>query len=814
MLVRRLGLVLLASLNLATARGGNPSLLDHGDAAVLSPPVADFRAEVQRISVSALLVPQTNSMETASAELQDLRAALEEAGRSAEAIEGVATNLESLRDQLEKFNRAWEASNDASSSETDENGSSLHQTARPSPAFPKIIIGDELPLEFIDYLQGVAAWRNPDFENKNVARDSWERILNRPPEERRFKSTWAAFMLGRSWEKQNPDKAIAFYEQVRALAKAGFADSAGLAYDSLGREARVFLDQRDFVRATELYLQVFATGDDSGYASLCFTMRALFRGDTSQFSALATNPQTRRVVTAYIVSTKALRICTEYFYNNDPDTTNRLVQVVNDWLAAADRAHVKDAETVEELALAAYQNGQWETAQRWIARSRPTPTIQWLQAKLLFRDGKSDQAGARLAALQRLFPLTASDTNAPAGLKDNLIVSTQDFDTGGVSAPDQIRGELGVYRLAREEYAGALDCFLAGDFWEDAAYVADRVMTTDELKSYVDTHWPAIAPAQRASDDGDSETTPDPLAERRQNIRHLLARRLTREIRGNEARDYFPDEWRPQFDVLVDSLTSGWDESLAPDQRAKALFSAACIARSNGLQLLATEVAPDWRICDGDSEWQLTSAFRTNETFTIFPASPDELRRDAQHKPDPDERFHYRYQAAFLAWEAAKLMPNNSDETARVLWTGGSWLKDRDPETADIFYKSLVRRCRKTELGAEADRKRWFPSLDDSGNFVSRPLRAEESTAVIADDDMDQAEEAHEEIVREYPLPGTSYVIHAGDSLSSIAAAASVLGQPITARNILEANPGLDIFRLRIGQKILIPAVNQNPTPE
>jgi tetratricopeptide (TPR) repeat protein len=814
MLVRRLGLVLLASLNLATARGGNPSLLDHGDAAVLSPPVADFRAEVQRISVSPLLVPQTNSMETASAELQDLRAALEKAGRSAEAIEGVATNLESLRDQLEKFNRAWEASNDASSSETDENGSSLHQTARPSPAFPKIIIGDELPLEFIDYLQGVAAWRNPDFENKNVARDSWERILNRPPEERRFKSTWAAFMLGRSWEKQNPDKAIAFYEQVRALAKAGFADSAGLAYDSLGREARVFLDQRDFVRATELYLQVFATGDDSGYASLCFTMRALFRGDTSQFSALATNPQTRRVVTAYIVSTKALRICTEYFYNNDPDTTNRLVQVVNDWLAAADRAHVKDAETVEELALAAYQNGQWETAQRWIARSRPTPTIQWLQAKLLFRDGKSDQAGARLAALQRLFPLTVSDTNAPAGLKDNLIVSTQDSDTGGVSAPDQIRGELGIYRLAREEYAGALDCFLAGDFWEDAAYVADRVMTTDELKSYVDTHWPAIAPAQRASDDGDSETTPDPLAERRQNIRHLLARRLTREIRGNEARDYFPDEWRPQFDVLVDSLTSGWDESLAPDQRAKALFTAACIARSNGLQLLATEVAPDWRICDGSSEWNLTSTVRTNETFTIFPASPDELRRDAQHKPDPDERFHYRYQAAFLAWETAKLMPNNSDETARVLWTGGSWLKDRDPETADIFYKSLVRRCRKTELGAEADRKRWFPSLDDSGNFVSRPLRAEESTAVIADDDMDQAEEAHEEIVREYPLPGTSYVIHAGDSLSSIAAAASVLGQPITARNILEANPGLDIFRLRIGQKILIPAVNQNPTPE
>ena len=36
-------------------------------------------------------------------------------------------------------------------------------------------------------------------------------------------------------------------------------------------------------------------------------------------------------------------------------------------------------------------------------------------------------------------------------------------------------------------------------------------------------------------------------------------------------------------------------------------------------------------------------------------------------------------------------MPNNSDETARVLCTAGAWLKMRDPETADIFYKALVK---------------------------------------------------------------------------------------------------------------------------
>ena len=35
--------------------------------------------------------------------------------------------------------------------------------------------------------------------------------------------------------------------------------------------------------------------------------------------------------------------------------------------------------------------------------------------------------------------------------------------------------------------------------------------------------------------------------------------------------------------------------------------------------------------------------------------------------------------AAELAWEAAELMPDNSDDTARVLCTGGTWLKNTRP---------------------------------------------------------------------------------------------------------------------------------------
>jgi hypothetical protein len=67
--------------------------------------------------------------------------------------------------------------------------------------------------------------------------------------------------------------------------------------------------------------------------------------------------------------------------------------------------------------------------------------------------------------------------------------------------------------------------------------------------------------------------------------------------------------------------------------------------------------------------------------------------------------------AAGYAWRAAEGMPDGDEETARVLATGGTWIKYLDPEAADRFYKALVRRCGATALGREADRRRWFPPL-------------------------------------------------------------------------------------------------------
>jgi hypothetical protein len=86
-----------------------------------------------------------------------------------------------------------------------------------------------------------------------------------------------------------------------------------------------------------------------------------------------------------------------------------------------------------------------------------------------------------------------------------------------------------------------------------------------------------------------------------------------------------------------------------------------------------------------------------------------ELEQAQASLPTPLQRYHYRYQAADLAWRAAALLPDQELLTSEVLWRAGRWLAARDPKAADRFYKALVRRCGETPLGAAAKRARWFP---------------------------------------------------------------------------------------------------------
>lgn len=571
----------------------------------------------------------------------------------------------------------------------------------------------QLPAEFGEYARGAWLWQAGQ---KDPARALWLGILARPAEERHFKSTWAAYMLGRSSDTNEWDQAIERYQQVRTLTAEGFSDSLGLAAASYGWEAQLRLRQQDYLRAIELYLRQLGSGDGSAVVSLRETARrALSEATPTQLLALARQEQSRRVIGSWLISGTDDAWAPETQLADSKNLAGR-------WLAAVEAAGIRDLATGEQLALAAYQVGDLTSARRWIQRAPTSPTVQWLNAKFWLRAGKIDKAAEILARIAGHFPLATPTT---AESRSQGLISSLWTEEEAVSAPQQFHAELGVLRLLRREYSQALDALIRADFWMDAAYVAERVLTLDELKTYVDRHWPELPPDEgnTPSDPAIDESAPEGDAARenrqRASIRHLLGRRLARDNRAEEASPYLPPAARAQLESMIEGMRKGSDESLTKSERAGGWWQAAQVARAHGLELMGTELEPDWSVHGAHFEAGVTLESRLAAPPYATPSS-NELSRVARHAPQLNKRFHYRYTAAAMAWQAAELLPNNDDETARILCTAGSWIKIRDPQAADVFYKSLVRRCRKTPIGNQADAMRWFPALDADGNPLPR----------------------------------------------------------------------------------------------
>src|SRR5581483_11580453 len=113
------------------------------------------------------------------------------------------------------------------------------------------------------------------------ARRNWLAVLALPENERRHRSTWSAFMLGRlalaefdaaPWPEKDRaaerrNEARRRFRETREDAAAGLPDPLGLAAASRGWEARLALHASDYVEAVHLYLAQAATGDDSAVLS-------------------------------------------------------------------------------------------------------------------------------------------------------------------------------------------------------------------------------------------------------------------------------------------------------------------------------------------------------------------------------------------------------------------------------------------------------------------------------------------------------------------------------------------------------------------
>jgi len=665
-------------------------LLEQFDAG-LAAPLADFESELKAINVPpSAFKPQlpdgSHFSQSWEAEEADLREALAERrmpeNRQAEIVAAHRKEREKLDDLFRNRGR-----------------SRTWGTPPANLALDEVRVVAGLPPEMAEYFRGLILQRSGAPEK---AREIWTDLLARPESERPRRTLWATYMMGRSYG--DDPAAVAYYERVRELAASGHRDRIGLAAASIGWEARIRWKQGDYAAALRMYLQQWQAGDSTALASLRTVARdALINEDAAGLAKLVREVDTQRILTAFVISAHP-----DYFnYSNDGLRWRH----PHAWLKAAELAEIRDMAMAERFALAAYQSASFDLTERWLARAAPeAPVVRWLQAKLLLRAGHFEEAGNLLVGLTRQFPIRDGQETAPSILEGSTFsnVSVRIYSERADPLPVAVRTDLGVVHFARQDYVMALDALLRTNHWSDAAYVAERVVRLDELLDYVQSRWPESRKDPR-EDYGEEERFHRFGPEG--NIRHLLARRLARAGRYTEARPFYPDALRSPLDEFSTGVAAGLDGSNPAPIRAEALWKAARIARHHGMELMGTELDPDWHLHGGNMTGSLTPEGRAVDGPMAI--SEEEVKRTALSAATPGNRFHYRYVAAELAWQAAELMPNGSDETARVLCIAGSWLKLRDPQAADRFYKALVRRCGKTPLGREADRLRWFPVIQE-----------------------------------------------------------------------------------------------------
>jgi hypothetical protein len=543
-------------------------------------------------------------------------------------------------------------------------------------------------------------------------------------------------MLGRTAQHSdpnNPKDAIHWYEMTRELASHGFEDSLGLAAASLGWQARAELDLGHVDRALILYARQARTGDPLALSSLQFTCREALKKGPETLNTIARSSEARDAMTAFVVSDHH-GSWEDPWYDPAEEAQEREdaqpkpgapVPDITAWLKAIQAAGIKDASGADRLAWAAYLGGDFAAARDWAQRApQDAPMALWVRARLLLRDGQVADAQKLLDEVARTLPdlkMSEDDESVYGPWGNNL-------KTNSLSLA---HAEDGALLLTQGRYQPALDHFLRGGFWLDAAYVADRLLTVDELKAYVDSTWPASAAVGRPTlAEGDYMSagfiSPEP-GQVAHDLRYLLGRRLVRNGRLTDAKAYLPSDLYPLLDALARAEKEGNDRTRPADQRARSLFQAACITRRQGMELAGTENDPDWTFVQGSYEINgfPHAVEQRAENKLVVPAK-DETARAAKSAAEPAKRFHYRYRAADLAREAAALLPDGSEDKARMLATGGGWIKLRDPEAAAPFYEDLVSCCGTTRLGKEAVRLRRLPQAPECDMGVAPIQRPEE----------------------------------------------------------------------------------------
>ena len=543
--------------------------------------------------------------------------------------------------------------------------------------------GADLPAELRLYTAGAVAFAQGEHI---LAAEYFRKVLALPVGERALRSTWASYSLGRSlatlvvsapaeamddaqlaaYQQRLRQDAMASFQQVRQQVADGLADPLELGIASLGEEARLLLDSGDWSGAIRLYASQSLHNSNTGYSSLRQVARELAQLPDAELLAALRSLEVQQLLTAQVLT----RI--DDYDGQRPVAGDRLLKLLRE-------GNIARMENADRLAALSYQTGDYAGAQAFLQQAGDSGLAWWLRAKLALRDGDKPAAAQAYANAAKAFP-----ADEDWGWRRN-----ENWQYETLKPQCRVQGESAILAMARGDYLEAFDqLYRSGDiYWQDAAEVAERVLSTDELKAYVDKNVQA-APIK----EGEEYAWERPVVNR---LLQLLGRRLLREQRYEEAVSYFV---RPELQSAArdyGNARADAESAWGSIARAEAYYKAAVLARVQGMELLGYELAPDSAWSDGNYGAETQKPIQAAGLL-----SPAEATLQNATMAQPNRRYHYRWVAADLASQSADLLPERSQAFAATLCKATGWLINNDPDQARSFYRRYVEHGAYIPLGA------------------------------------------------------------------------------------------------------------------
>lgn len=577
------------------------------------------------------------------------------------------------------------------------------------------------------------------------AREKWRQVLALPVEQRQWRSTWAAWMLFRTADPTQTNERGRWLFETRDLAQTGFADCLHLGIEAayvLGRPGSD-LPQKAAVSPAEWKRSAYQRailGHSHADSQL--------KSDRWQYSAWSEELAVQTLADPFLRQAQLLHLIEVVqgvlgwdfgHYEGNLASPDKDLKA---WLQSFEKSELKEQKETVLLAWLYYNAARFDESKRWLKMAPAEDVIALsLRGKLAAMEGKKDASVKNFEALAKQLPEAQDSARAQLEVEAQINPNPISVEDYGQVRRHHFLADYGRAQLATNDFVGALKTFSKTDFWDDTAYIAERLLSVEELLAM--DRAGAISKSLQSWRYEDEETSTQQVKtirdladkyggwERPQGLpmmKYLIGRRLVREHYFKDAQRLLPDELALALEHYAKAFRQGHDRKLSKVVRAEALWQAAQIHRLLGMEMIGFETGPDYAVISGAFELRDLASFRQQKVWVddwihdshllvaerqipTFEATPAEKWRSKHYAPVMNKRFHYRYVAADLAWEAASLMPDDHPKTAEVLCIAGNWLQIRDAAAADRFYKALVRRNPNVPLAQEANRKRWFPAV-------------------------------------------------------------------------------------------------------